>query len=286
MLDAHFWMALSSSFWIIPREGTEALLVVLMLCTALKQSQRSEQLPIIYRCCGLALLAGAALVVGCIYMQHIFTGQNRELSEAFASLIALSMLLYVNFNVFQGYKGLRDMSLLALGFMAFISVFRELAETVLFYIALFHGGITQQLGTLAGVFAGICVLLALMYMYHTATDRWKQFNRIIFSATPFFMFFLALMCIGNAIGALQEAGYLGFHPVSWMFNSELLHAQASREYVLAVGIFLCSTGLLFLRQFTRAISQLISYLLSLTSKQALAQEAITCPPRSAQQAQL
>ena len=255
MINQHFLLAFGSSFWIIPREGTEALLVLMMLCTALRQSNRSDQFKVIYWGAGLALFAGALLAIGCIALAHLFTGQARELSEAFASLIAMGMLLYVNFSIFQGHKNLNQMTLWGLGFMAFISVFRELTEVILFYVALFQGDQIQQLGTLAGIGGGVMVLLILMACYHFATDQWKTANRFIFNITPFFIFILAIMCIGNAVNAFQEAGWLGLHPLSRTFNSDLLHIQSSREYLLALSIFLASTGLLFLKQFTQIIQR-------------------------------
>ena len=276
MLDSHFWVALTSSFWIIPREGTEALLIVLMICSALKKSDRSNQYRLIYKCCGLALLCGMALVAGCVFMQHVFTGQARELSEAFSSLIAMSMILYVNFSVFSGNKSLADMSILALGFMAFISVFREIAEVVLFYIALFQGSTSQQVGTLSGAISGALILAMLIYAYNFATDKWKKANKIIFSLTPFFMFMLATMCIGNAIESFQEAGWLGFSPCSWMINSDLFHIQSSKEYVLAAGLFLCSTGMLFIQQFMKPIRELVSWIISLFSRKREGREVKEC----------
>lgn len=255
MINQHLLIAFSTSFWIIPREGTEALLIILMLCTALKQSDRGHQLHVIYWGSGLALIAGAILAIGCIVLSHLFTGQARELSEAFASLIAMSMLLYVNFSVFQGHKNLSQMTLLGFGLMAFISVFRELTEVILFYIALLQGNLNQQLGTLAGIGMGMILLMALVVCYHIATDKWKSVNRFIFNITPFFLFILALMCIGNAVNAFQEANWLGFHSVSWMFNNNLFHVQSSREYLLAIGVFIASTGLLFLKQFSQIITR-------------------------------
>ena len=258
MFDSNFYFAFTSSFWIIPREGTEALLIVLALCSALKQTGRGEQIKSIFRACYLAILVGALIAIGCIELKHIFTGQGRELVEAFASLIAMSMILYVNFNVFQFTQNMNKMSIAALSFMAFISVLRELSEVILFYIALFDGGASQQLGTLMGIFAGIAILILLLITYRIATDRWKKINKIIFNVTPFLLFLLAIMCIGNAINSFQEARWLGFTPINWMPNSNLLHIQASSEYILSIGIFLASTGLLFLKQFSKCIKVLLN----------------------------
>ena len=262
MLDTNFLVAFSSSFWIIPREGTEALLVILMLCSAMRESGRIGHMSIIYKNCWFALGAGLMLALGCIELKHFFTGQSRELSEAFASIIAMSMLLYVNFSVFQSNGSIKNMSNFGLGAMTFVSVFRELAEVVLFYFALFHGGRSQQAGTLLGIISGILILGALFYTYKTATSRWKTINRFIFNITPFMFFLLAIMCIGNAINSFQEAGWVGFTPVNWMINSNVLHIQASVQYVLAVSMFIACTGLMFLRQFTRSISNLLGMMAS------------------------
>lgn len=259
ILDNNFFTALSASFWIIPREGTEALLVIIMLCSALKQSGRSDKISVIYKNCIAALIVGLALAAGCVWLHEFFTGQSRELSEAFASLIAMGMLLYVNFETFTKNHLLHTMNIAALGFMAFISVFRELAETILFYYALFQGGTSQQLGTLTGLIIGIILLLLLLWVYMSATERWKTLNRIIFNLTPFFIFILATMCIGNAINAFQEANWLNFTPVNWMFNSSLLHAQASEQYVLSLMVFLAATGLLFLKQFYKSVLLMACY---------------------------
>ena len=137
--------------------------------------------------------------------------------------------------------------------MAFISVFRELSEVILFYIALFQGDSSQKTGTLYGIIVGSMALLSLIYCYQYSTDRWKKVNRIIFDVTPFFMLMLAIMCIGNAISAFQEAGWLGFTPLKWMGNSNFFHIQASEEYLLSVTVFLCCTGPLFIKQFYRIL---------------------------------
>ncbi|WP_158006966.1 FTR1 family iron permease [Piscirickettsia litoralis] len=260
IFNGNFYAAFSSSFWIIPREGTEALLVIIMLCSAFMQSGREDKLPVVYKNCIAALIAGLVLAAGCIWFHSLFTGQGRELSEAFASLIAMAMLLYVNFETFKPNNALHQMSVAALGFMAFISVFRELAETILFYYSLFQGDTAQQAGTFAGLIAGVVLLAAIFWLHKTSSTRWKIVNRFIFNITPLLIFILAVMCIGNAVNAFQESRLLGFTPVNWMFNSNLIHAQASEEYGIALIIFLASTGLLFIKQFYSSLSLLLSYL--------------------------
>lgn len=257
-----FLSALSSSFWIIPREGSEALIVITMICSALKELGRGQEISFVYKNCLAALIIGIILAIVCVAFHASILGQARELSEAIASLIALSMLLYVNFTAFQGLISLANLSMFSIGFLSFISVFREIIETILFYFALFTGTTMQQWGTLAGLVLGLSLLFLLAYIYLTATTHWKTLNRFMFNVTPFFIFLLALMCIGNAINAFQEAGVLGFHNVSWMFNNDYLHIQSSEEYLIAIVTFLMSTGLLFIKQFNKALSLLKGYIYS------------------------
>ena len=256
MISSHFWVALSASFWIIPREGTEALLIVIMILTALRESGRGDKQSVVVWNCVAACIAGLLLALGCLSLQHIFSGQNRELSEGFASLIAMAMLLYVNFSVFQGMGDLQKKTLWGLGFMTFISVFRELGETILFYVGLLQGDLSQQVGTMTGIVLGVFLFACLIGCYRFATSQWRLLNRVIFNLAPFFIFILALMCIGNAIGAFQEAGWLSLTPIPGMINSDLWHIQASHEYILSIAVFLSSTALLFCKQFIKNTRQL------------------------------
>ncbi|MCL9781844.1 FTR1 family protein [Vibrio sp. S4M6] len=260
MFDVNFISAMSSSFWIIPREGTEALLVVIMLISALNKSGREEKVGVIYKNCIAALVAGLLLAFGCIYLSSIFTGQAREISEGVASLLAMSMLLYVNFETFSKRENLHQLSLFGLGALAFVSVFRELAETILFYYGLFQGNASQQFGTLSGLMLGIVLFSLLLLLYKYSSDRYRKVNRVIFSLTPWFIFILAVMCVGNAVNAFQEANLLGFTPTKWMFNNSILKTQSSVEYLLSISMFLVSTGFLFLKQFGKSVKDFTLYL--------------------------
>jgi high-affinity Fe2+/Pb2+ permease len=194
-----------------------------------------------------------------VWLHSFFTGQSRELSEAFASVLAMGMLLYVNFETFNKSHLLPTMSIAALGFMAFISVFRELAEVILFYYTLFEGSLLQQLGTLSGLLLGIVLLGVLLWLYKSSTARWKIVNRVIFNLTPIFIFILAIMCVGNAINAFQEARWLQFTPINGLFNNNFLHAQASEQYAIGLLFFFASTGLLFFKQFYKSFVLLLNY---------------------------
>lgn len=262
MLSTEFIAPLSSSFWIIPREGSEALLVITMICSALKESKRENEIPFVYKNCVVALILGIVLAVLCAFLHASVLGQAREMTEGLASVFALVMLLYVNFSAFQGLKSLTNMSLFSIGFLSFISVFRELVETILFYFALFSGSKVQQLGTLSGLVLGIVLLSLLVYAYLRATTHWKLLNRFMFNITPFFIFILSVMCLGNAVNAFQEAGILSFNNVGWMFNNDYFHIQSSEEYLITVITFLSCTGIFFIKQFYKSITLGIKFLVN------------------------
>ena len=233
-----------------------------MLVSALNESGRENKVGIIYKNCIAALVAGLFLAIGCIYLKTIFTGQAREVSEGVASLIAMSMLLYVNFETFSKPEQLHKLSLFGLGSLAFVSVFRELAETILFYYGLFQGNASQQFGTLSGLMLGVVLLSVLLLLYKHSSDKYKKVNRVIFSLTPWFIFILAVMCVGNAVNAFQEANLLGFTPTKWMFNNDILKSPSSVEYLISIGMFFISTGFLFLKQFSKSTKDLVLYVAS------------------------
>jgi high-affinity iron transporter len=270
MLNSEFIAPLSSSFWIIPREGSEALLVITMICSALKESKRESEIPFVYKNCIAALGLGLILAIFCVFLHASVLGQAREMTEGLASVFALMMLLYVNFSAFQGLKSLTNLSLFSIGFLSFISVFRELVETILFYFSLFSGNKVQQLGTLAGLLLGIVLLLLLVYAYLRATTHWKLLNRFMFNITPFFIFLLSIMCLGNAINAFQEAGILSFNNISWMFNNDYFHIQSSEEYLITIITFLSCTGIFFIKQFYKSIVLGIKFIMPTKQTQVIA----------------
>lgn len=212
--------AFASALMILLREGLEAILVIAALAAFLLKTGRKEGLRYLYFGTGMAFLLG---VVTWYVSAHVVKigGAGRELTEGFAALFAAAMLFYVGFwlhsktgaiqwkEFIQGSikKALSRGSLWGLSGLAFIAVYREIFETVLFYQALWLQTSEEgQSMILSGflVASVVLALLAWLILRYSTRLPLRQF----FSVTSVFMFVLAIVFAGKGIAALQEAGKL------------------------------------------------------------------------------
>src|SRR5690606_10240006 len=154
------------------REGLEALLIVIGIVAFLKKADRSDAVRAVHSGWVLALVAGGLTWVAATYLVSI-SGASRELTEGLGSLLAALVLLGVGlwmhqksaagrWQVYLHQKvsnAARRRSAWGLFALAFVAVYREVFETVLFYSALATDGNGAAL--LAG-FGAAVVLLALI----------------------------------------------------------------------------------------------------------------------------
>ena len=156
------------AFTILLREGLEALLVVVAMIAFLRKADRSEALPYVHAGWVAALVAGAGTWAVATYAIGI-SGASRELTEGFGSLLAAVILLSVGIwmhgksQAEEWRRYIRDKMQGALSRgsawflfgLAFIVVYREVFETILFYAALWtpDNGATILAGALSAVAA-------------------------------------------------------------------------------------------------------------------------------------
>lgn len=206
-----------ASFTILVREGLEALLLVVAIIAFLRKSERKELLPYVHGGWISALVAGGLTWLVARYLIEI-SGASREITEGYASLFAAFILLTVGLwmhqksvagrwqryiqNNLTGILGGRSAWLLA--GLAFIMVYREVFETILFYAALAGEG--NAAATLAGFIAGVAVLAltAVALLRFSARLPIGKF----FSVSSIFIAVLAVVLAGKGGAALQEAGVL------------------------------------------------------------------------------
>ena len=219
--------AFTSAYFILVREGLEALLVVAALAAFLvKTGHRDNMRYLHYGWIG-ALALGFFTWLASVYLIEI-SGARREITEGVAALLATVVLFYVGFWLHDKtsaaqwkrfietnvQRALGAGTLWGLAGLSFIAVYREVFETILFYQALWvqtdAGGKSMTLG---GFGAGILVLavLAWVIVRYSARLPLRQF----FSVTGILMFVLAVVFAGKGVAALQEAGYIPVSPVSF-----------------------------------------------------------------------
>ncbi len=182
----------------------------------------------------LAILAS----FGMAYLLELLnlSGKQNEIFEGITIAIAVVMLFYVG-NWFQSKssgnewnKYIKDQvstslekgSEFSLAFTAFLAVFREGAETILFYKAIPNDNVTAKL---SGFLLGLAVLFViyLLVKYLSLKIPLKPF----FLATSILIYIMAVLFVGSLAPEFQEAGVLeltilpgltdrSFESISWL----------------------------------------------------------------------
>jgi high-affinity iron transporter len=247
--------AFLGSFTILLREGLEALLVVVAMIGFLTKVDRRDVLPYVHAGWVSALLAGVATWAVAVYLVDI-SGANRELTEGFSALFAAVVLLGVGIwmhqkslaGQWQAYikdkmsAVLTRKSAFLLFALAFVVVYREAFETILFYVALWSAG--NQEAILEGM-AAAAVVLVLITVILLQTSRRLPIGQF-FAASSALIAVLAFVLAGKGVAALEEAGLLpvitvDFPRIDWLgvYPSAMpLLAQAAVIVFLVIGVAL------------------------------------------------
>lgn len=215
------WRGFVASLLIIVREGFEAILVIAALVAYLIKSGNKSKVHIIYKS---VLLALAASIITAIAIKAVFniSGASQEVLEGITMLIAVVVLFFVSYwliskseaKKWQSYIedkmviSLSSGNKFALGFAAFLAVYREGAETALFYQALVSGAGPGEIGTIiSGFVVGCVVLIGLFYLinYGGMKIPLKPF----FMITGALLYYLAFVFSGQAVNELQAGNVIG-----------------------------------------------------------------------------
>ncbi|VAW82743.1 Cytochrome c family protein, partial [hydrothermal vent metagenome] len=219
--------AFASAFFILLREGLEALLVVAALAAFLVKTEHRNNMRYLHYGWIGALAAGFLTWWASVSLIEI-SGASREITEGVAALTATAVLFYVGFwlhdktNAAQWrqfiehnvQKALGSGALWGLSGLSFITVYREVFETILFYQALWaqtdEAGKSMALSGF-GTAVGALVILGWLVMRYSMRLPLRQF----FSVTGILMFILAVIFAGKGVAALQEAGYIPVSPINF-----------------------------------------------------------------------
>jgi high-affinity iron transporter len=205
------------SFIIMLREGLEAILVVGALMTFLVKMGASERRRDINLGVGAAVVASLLTAVALETVIQLSPG-HREALEGATMVLATVVLFYVSYwllskmevvkwNQFVKSKvndALSSGSALALASAAFLAVYREGFETVLFYKALFvsGGSAVGAMPVVAGMAAGGVILVGVYVAIHRFGVRLPL--KPFFGVTSAFLYYMAFVFAGKGIAELQE----------------------------------------------------------------------------------
>jgi high-affinity iron transporter len=221
---------LGQSFIILVREGMEAILLIGALMAFLVRAGVPERRTDIGWGVVAALVASGATAIGFATLFRSATS-HQETLEGVTMLVAAAALFWVSYwllskiemQKWQAFvrstmeKALSSRNAFALSGVAFLAVYREGFETVLFYAALFASAEEMVAATVAiggGIVAGLAVLgvmYALMLRYSVRIPL-KPF----FAVTSALLFIMAFSFAGQGVAELQEAGLVSVTPLEWV----------------------------------------------------------------------
>ena len=211
------WGLFIYSLLIIVREGLEALLIVTAIIAYLVKNKHQDKLPMINQSVWVALLA-SLVTAGLFQWMFANSGANRELLEGGTMMVAVVTLFFMSYWLLSKVEArhwkaylegklslsLTSGSLAGLWFTSFLAVYREGAETVLFYYALIgdSAGVAGHMSILAGFLVG-CVVLLLVYVLMRYTVV-KLPLKPFFMFTGGFMYLMAFVFAGQGVLELIE----------------------------------------------------------------------------------
>ena len=227
---------------ILLREGLEALLIVVAMIAFLRKADRMEVMPYVHAGWVGAIAAGFLTWVVATWVIGI-SGASRELTEGFGSVFAAVVLLSVGIwmhgkaqaDQWQRYirekmaKALSGGSAWFLFGLAFIVVYREVFETILFYAALWSQG---NGGTILAGAVSACVTLAVIAWAMLRYSRRLPIGKF-FTYSSWLMAVLTVVLAGKGIAALQEAGIVSIAPLRWVPRISLVGLFPTMQTVAA-----------------------------------------------------
>jgi high-affinity iron transporter len=238
-------VAFGAAFSIFLREGFEAVLIIVILISILRAMNQPQAIRWVH----FGWMAAVAVGIAAWFASRVLmsmSGLSRELMEGGISLLAVVVLIYVGFwlhryaemkrwRAFLESKlkaGLTKGSYFGLAVVAFMAVFREAFEVVLFLRAIWidldpAGQNVAGLGILASL--GILIVLS----YFAIKESKKLPLGLLFQICSWTMMALAIILIGKGIHSLQEAGFVGVNTAGFPIRIDLLGIYPSYQTLIS-----------------------------------------------------
>ncbi len=241
------WEAFFQSFLIILREGFEAILVVGAVVAFLIKTGHRERLRSIWLGITLGLVASLATAV---VLKTLLAAMpaSREIVEATTMLLAVVVLFSVSYWLISKVEAAKWQKFIrekvssalehgggkALALVAFLAVYREGAETALFYQALFNEGPNVMLPLALGIIAGFAVLAVVFTLFYRYGVRIPM--RPFFAVTSILLYYLAFVFMGKGIRELQEGNIMRITVIPGGPHVDAMGIYPSVETLTAQGI--------------------------------------------------
>jgi high-affinity iron transporter len=235
------------SFVIILREGLEALLIIGALMAFLTKAGAVERRRDIVM--GVWVAIGASVVTAVAFGTIFQTATaQQEVIEGMTMLLASFVLFWVSYWLIskielrkwhefvhnQMRSALAKRGAWALGGVAFLAVYREGFETVLFYAALFtssDGSFAAMSSIAGGVVAGGLVLAVVYFLMQRYGLRLPL--KPFFAITSGFLYVMAFSFAGQGVAELQEIGWIPTTTWDWIPSVPALGVFPTMQTVMS-----------------------------------------------------
>ncbi len=229
------------SLLLMLREGFEAILVVGIIMAVLLKAGAHQRRRTVRWGIGAAIAASLLTAAAIEWVFHVNAAQ-REALEGAVMLVAAATLFYVSYWLISKVemaawtrfvkgriqRAVESGSALALAGVAFLAVYREGFETVLFYKALF---VTGGAGGAAPISAGMTLGFAGLVLIFFGIERFglKVPMRPFFAVTGATLSYMAFVFAGKGVRELQEGGYVGLTALRGAPHSDFLGVYPTVE---------------------------------------------------------
>ena len=220
------WAIFFGSLIILLREGLEAILVVAAIVAYLARSGNMAMTRVVYINAIAAIVASAIMAA---ILNKFFTASsaNQEILEGATMLVAVVVLFCVsnwmiskaetaawkNYIESKVSQAVTTGNAFALGAAAFLAVFREGAETILFYQAML-AEVSDNINMVwYGIIVAAVCLVALFAIIRYGTLRLPL--RPFFIGTSILMYIMCIAFAGGGIKELQEGDLISATPITF-----------------------------------------------------------------------
>jgi high-affinity iron transporter len=248
------------SLLIILREGFEAIIIVGAIIAYLVKSGNKKRTASVYWGSLIALV----LSVGMAWILNALTstasGRNQEIIEGATMLLAVAVLFYVSnwmvskseaeawTNYIQGKvrNSISGGSMFSLAFAAFLAVFREGAETILFYQALLAGNQNYVNMVWLGFGIGSVGLVIIYLLIRVLSLRVPL--KPFFLGTSVLLFVMSVAFTGSGIKELQEGNVIPVTMLPFSFTVDILGIYPTLQTLIPQVLLLGVTVVTFVFQ--------------------------------------
>lgn len=244
---------------ILVREGVEALLIVMALVTTLKAAKMRKGLKWVYGGASAGIVASLLIAyILQIAFPAVTSGTNREIIESAVGIFAVIMMILIGiwlhskssvkkWNTFmesQMQTVTKTGSFLSMFALSFLAVFREGAETILFYV-----GILPRISSfdfVLGISLALLVLVVIAFVMNKASQFFLP-HKVFFILT-WMIYALAFKMMGVSIHSLQLTNMIPNHLISGIPSIDILGIYPNWEGLAGQALFIIVVILITIRQ--------------------------------------